>query len=72
MDPHFGPKKTLFKVQEQVLDVTGPLMCLWADLLNKNAKVSSEDVLLLIQRALVLLGSASHTIPMERRKIAWA
>ena len=71
-DPHFGPEKTLFKVQEQVLDVTGPLTCLWADLLNKKAKVSSEDVLLLIQRALVLLGSASHTITMERRKIAWA
>ena len=34
--------------------------------------MSSEDVLLLIQRALALLGSASHTITMECRKIAWA
>ena len=70
-DPHFGAEKTLFKVQEQVLEVTGPLTCLWADLLNKKAKVTSEDTLLLIQRALVLLGSASHTITLERRKVAW-
>ena len=71
-DPHFGAEKTLFRVQEQVLEVAGPLTCLWADLLNKNAKVSSEDILLLVQRALVLLGSAAHTITLERRKIAWA
>ena len=49
-----------------------PLTCLWSDLLNKEAKVSSEDILLLIQRALVLLGSASHTVSQERRKIAWS
>ena len=71
-DPHFGAEKTLFKVQEQVLDVTGPLTCLWVDLPNRNARVSPEDILLLIQRALVLLGSAAHTITLERRKIAWA
>lgn len=46
-DPHFGTEKTLFKVQEQLLDATGPLTCLWADLLNKEAKVSAEDTLLL-------------------------
>ena len=69
-------KKTLFGVQEQVLEVTGPLIhvhvCLWADLLNKNAKMSSEDTLLLIQRALVLLGIAAHSITVEKGKIAWA
>jgi hypothetical protein len=47
-----------------MLDVTGPLTCLWTDL-NKEAKVSPEDVLLLI---LVLL----HSISIERRKLVWA
>jgi len=42
------------------------------DLLNKEARVCPEDILLLIQRALVLLGSASHSISIERRKIVWA
>ena len=70
-DPFFGGEKSLFKIQEQLLDATGPLTCLWSDLLNKEAKVSSEDILL-IQRALVLLGSASHTVSQERRKIAWS
>ena len=44
------------------MDVAGPLTCLWADLLNKEAEMSSEDVLLLVQRALVLVGSTSHAI----------
>ena len=60
-DPHYGSEKSLYKLQEQVLDVAGSLTCLWSDLLNKEAKVSNEDVLLLLQRALVLLGSASHS-----------
>ena len=59
-DPHFGSEKSLYKLQEQMLDVAGPLTCLWADLLNKEARISAEDTLLLVQRALVLLGSASH------------
>ena len=70
-DPHFGSEKSLYKVEEKILDVVGPLTCLWADLLNKQASVSAEDTLLLTQRALVLLGSASHAITVERRKIAW-
>ena len=71
-DPHFGAEKSLFKIQEQLLETTGPLTCLWADLLNKEAKISHEDTLLLIQRALVLLGNASHAITLERRKVAWS
>lgn len=51
-DPHQGAEKSLYKIQDQLLDVTGPLTCLWADLL---------------QRALVLLGSTSHSINIERR-----
>ena len=58
-DPHFGSKTSLYKLQEQMLDVAGSLICLWADLLNKEAHVSAEDTLLLVQRVLVLLGSAS-------------
>lgn len=71
-DPHFGSEKSLYKLQEHVLDVAGPLTCLWADLINKEAKVSTEDTMLLVQRALVLLGSVSHSISQERRKIAWS
>ena len=50
-NPHFATEKALYHTQKQLLDVTGPLTCLWADLLNKEAKVAPEDVLLLIQRA---------------------
>ena len=56
-DPHFGAEKSLYKIQDQLMDVAGPLTCLWADLLNKDAEMSPEDVLLLIQRALVLVGT---------------
>ena len=71
-DAFFGSEKTLYRVQEQLLDTAGPLICLWADLLNKDAMVSKEDIVMLVQRALVLLGSASNTITLERRKIAWS
>ena len=71
-NPHFGAEKDLYSTQKQLLDVTGPLTCLWADLLNREANVHPEDIVLLIQRALVLLGSASHAINIERRKIVWA
>ena len=71
-DAHWGAEKPLYKVQEQLLDVSGPLTCLWADLMRKEASLSAEDVLLTVQRALVLLGSASHAISLERRRIAWA
>ena len=70
-DSHFGTEKSLYKIQEQLLDVVGPLACLWGNLLNKEANVTAEDTLLLVQRTLVLLGSASHVITMERCKIAW-
>lgn len=33
--------------------------------------MSTEDTLLLAQQALVLLGSASHVMLQQRRKIAW-
>ena len=71
-DPNFGAEKSLFKIQDQLPDVVGPLTCLWADLLDKEAGVTPEDTLLLVQRALVLVGSVSHSITLERRKIAWS
>ena len=73
-DPHFGAEKSLYKIQDQLMDVTAPLTYLWADLLNNEAERSPEDVLLLIQRTfkLVLVGSTSHAINVERRRIAWS
>ena len=68
-DPHFGQEKVLFKLQYLLLDVSGPLMCLWSDLTNPDAEVASEQILLLIQHALVLLSSTSHVMILERRKI---
>lgn len=70
-DPHFGQERVLFKLQDSLLEVSGPLMCLWSDLTNPEAEVVPEQILLLIQRALVLLGSTSNAVTLERRKIAW-
>ena len=41
------------------------------DMLDQNATLKQEDILLLLQRVLILLGGASHTIIQERRRIAW-
>ena len=71
-DPHYGSEKTLYKLQESLLDATGPLTSLWEELLSKEGKVSAEGILLHIQHALVLLGNALHTMSQERRKVAWA
>ena len=71
-DPHFGQEKTLFNIQEELLKVGGPLTCLWADMINLEVEADKEKIVLLVQRALVLLGSASHSITLERWKIAWA
>ena len=51
--------------------MTSLLTCLWVDLPNKEAKVTAEDTLWLIQRNLVLLENTSHTIALEHHKIAW-
>ena len=36
--PLFGAEKSLYKIQDQLLGVAGPLTCLWADLLNKKGQ----------------------------------
>jgi len=67
-DPHYGAERTLYDLQGQLLDMTGLLTCLWADLSSKNAEVKLQEVILLIQRVLVLLGSSSHHITQERQR----
>ena len=72
-DPHYGIEKHLYNLQRQILDISSPSTCLWADLLNHDATVSRKDMILLLQGALLtLLGSASHTITQERRRVAWS
>ena len=70
-NPHFGAERSLFKLQEQILEMAGPLTCLWADILSQKAVVKQKDILLLLQRVLVQLGGVSHSITQERRRIAW-
>jgi len=67
-----GTEKALLKVQDQILNLVGPLTCLWSDLLNQQPDTTSEQVILLIQKVLILLGSASHSIKEERQRVAWA
>jgi len=69
-DPHFGVEKHLFKLQDQILDMAGPLTCPWTDLLDQNITVKLEEIILLLQRVLVLLGSTSFNITQERRRVA--
>jgi len=71
-DPRFGAEQSLYRIQEQLLEVTGPLTSLWVDLLRPDRELTKEEVVHQIQRALVLVGSTSHAINVERRKVAWA
>ena len=48
------PKDGWWSQRAAKADTAGPLSCLWADLLNKDATVSKEDIVMLVQRALVL------------------
>ena len=67
---HYGVEKHLYNLQKQILDISGPLTYLWAELLNQDARVNPKDVIQLLQSTLTLLGSASHTITQERRHVA--
>lgn len=58
-------EKSLYKLHENLLDIAGSLTCLWADL-----SVTNEQILLLPQLALVLVGSTAHHILQERRSLA--
>ena len=64
-----GAERNLYKIQEQLLDVTGPLTSLWVKLLQSDVEPTKQEIVL---RLLVLLGSTSHAINVERRRVAWA
>ena len=51
--------------------MAGSLTCLWTDLLNLDVTVKPEDVILLLQRVLVLLVSACH-VSQEKRRVTWS
>ena len=70
-DSHIGAERSLYSLQQELLDLAGPLTCFWADMADPNAKVAPQAVILLVQRVLCLMGSASHSITQERRKVAW-
>jgi len=55
-DPHFGVEKILYKLQEQLLEVTGSLTCLWSEPIRLNGKPTKVR---LLQRDLVQVGSTS-------------
>ena len=46
-------------------------MCPWSDLTSPQAQVSKKKMLLVTQHALVLLGSTSNAVNLERQKIAF-
>ena len=52
-------------IQSALLSATGPLTCLWADIIdselhtNEEGVVNVHDVLDIVQRTLVLLGNAN-------------
>ena len=54
-----------------MLEVTGPLIYLWSDLLDPADSPSREDIIFQIQRALCIVGSTYHSINVERRRLAW-
>jgi len=71
-NPQFGTERCLYNLQQELLEVTGPLTCLWSDLLNPTANPTKEEIILQLQRALCLVGSTYHSTNVEQRKLAWA
>ena len=65
-------ERCLYNLQEELLEVTGPLTCLWSDLLNLTSKPTKEEIVLQLQRALCIVGSTYHSMNVEQRKLAWA
>ena len=60
-------------IQSALISATGPLTCLWAELLDNNlledpdSLINVQDVLNVIQRTLVLLGNATELVSQTRR-----
>jgi len=57
-DLHFGAEFTL---QSQLLDMAGPVTCLWSDLKASTAEVKPRKVILLIKRVFAVLSNASDS-----------
>ena len=60
-------------IQSALLRCTGPLTCLWSELIDndllksEDAVINVQDVLNVLQRTLVLLGNANELISQVRR-----
>ena len=54
INAHFGAEKSLYWIHSQVLDMAGPFACLWSDLLDTGATIKREQIILLVQRALII------------------
>jgi len=37
---HFGAERSLHSLQQQILELAGPLTCLWADMADQNANAN--------------------------------
>ena len=65
-DPHYGSEKSLYKLQEQVLDVAGPLRA--SGLISSTKKPGYPMKMcsfLFNEHCMVLLGSECHAISLE-------
>ena len=47
-EPQFGSERTLFKLQQQLLEVSVPLTCLLSDMMNPDTDLSIEEIILLL------------------------
>ena len=55
----------LFSVQNLLLEVSGPLLCLWSNLLDETRTISRPEIIQIIQVSMVLLANASNSITVE-------
>ena len=62
-DSHFGAERSLYTLQQQLLDIAGPLTCLWADLADDNAKVDPQATIHLVQSSSVV--SPGKCLPFD-------
>lgn len=62
--------RTLYSIQDKVLDVTGPLCAVYQNAVEAESQgkaIAAGDVITAVQQALVLVGNASEHISSERR-----
>ena len=58
----FGKKCCLFNQQEELLEVTDPLTCLWSDQLTSADNPSKEVIIFQIQKALCVMVSTFYNM----------